>query len=58
MGSPFYPYLLPSAYNMDVGCDGWSFRSHLGPEETSRMEATLEKQRSRAMVPVDFITLP
>lgn len=45
MGSTFYPF-LPYAYNVDVGCDGWSSRSHLGPEENLRMEATMEKQRT------------
>lgn len=47
MGIPFYPFLLPCACNVDVGCDGWSCRSHLGPEVTLRMEGThweVEKQ--------------
>lgn len=57
MGSPFYPF-LPSAYNVDVGCDGWSSRSHLGPEKTLRIEATMEKQRSKAMAPVEFMAPP
>lgn len=47
MGILFYPFLLPSACNVDVGCDGWSSRSHFGPEVTLRMEGThweVEKQ--------------
>lgn len=58
MGSTFYQFLLPSAFNVDMGCDGWSSWSHLEPEKTLRMEINLEKQRVRSMAPIDFMDPP